>query len=98
MHTVGNECHCATHPAMSFLMVGCCGLNMCACTARFECQVLALELSLSVCESNVTEHPVSISIVTGMLDTLIVHSYGFTMSLCCVLVLYKLNTLRPASV
>ena len=38
-----------------------------------------------------TEEPVSISNKTGVLHTLIVHTYGFTMFLCCVLVLYKFN-------
>ena len=36
----------------------------------------------SVCDSNVTEDHLSISSVTGVLYTLIVHTYGFTMSLC----------------
>ena len=47
-----------------------------------------------MCDINVNEEPVSISSMTGVLHTLIVHTYGFTLSLCSVLVLYKFNACR----
>ena len=50
-----------------------------------------LILAHSVCDINVTEEPVSMFSVTGVLHTLIVHKYGFTLFLCYALVLYKFN-------
>ena len=44
----------------------------------------SLILAHSVCDSNVTEEPVSISRITSVLHTLIVHTYGFTLSVWCV--------------
>ena len=73
------------------------------CVSSVSFGVFSLILAHSVCDSNVTEEPVSISRMTGVLHTLIVHTYGFPMFLCCVLVLYKFNALyvslhRSASV
>ena len=48
VHTVGNLCHFDTYLAMSFPMVGCCGLNTCVDTARFVCLLLALILCVTV--------------------------------------------------
>ena len=53
--------------------------------------VFSLILAHSECDSNGTEEPVSISSMAGVLHTLIVHTCGFTLPLCCVLVLYKFN-------
>ena len=61
------------------------------CVSSVSFGAFSLILAHSVCDSNVTEEPVSISNVTGVLHTLIVHTYGFTMLLCCVLVLYTCN-------
>ena len=68
------------------------------CVSSVSFGAFSLTLAHYMCVSTVTEEPVSMSSVTGVLYTLIVHTYGFTMSMCCVLVLYNVSLHRSASV
>ena len=73
MHTVSNECHCDTYQACLpngwMLYPEYVRRHGTFCISSVSCGAFSLILAHSVCDSNDTEHPVSISIVTGMLCT-----------------------------
>ena len=65
-----------------------------------SCGAFSLSMAHSVCDNNDTDAPVSISIVIGVLKTLIMHTYGFAVPLLCMLAFYKgyVSLHRSASV
>ena len=61
------------------------------CVSSVSFGVFSLILCHSVSDSNVIDEPLSITCVAGLLHTLIVHTFGLTVSQCGVLVLYTFN-------